>query len=149
MVGSRTPLHCTFSIWHHISFVELNCLKCCVEFHSAGWHIAFGQQCASNPCYFNGTCTDIGINNYTCSCPPGFTGRIIFHYCLGQPLRILITSHKAPVPPMKVKAENWNKRVLTTMALKVWSCFGNFHIVSYAHSSVTFLVNTVNVYYYF
>ena len=39
-----------------------------------------GQQCTSNPCYFNGTCSESGVNNYTCQCPTGFTGRTRSQY---------------------------------------------------------------------
>lgn len=42
----------------------------------AGLYNVAGQQCTSNPCYFNGTCTESGSNNYSCQCPPGFTGKI-------------------------------------------------------------------------
>ncbi|XP_066282461.1 uncharacterized protein [Branchiostoma lanceolatum] len=31
------------------------------------------DECASNPCLNNGTCSD-GVNSYTCVCRPGFTG---------------------------------------------------------------------------
>ncbi|KAK2186502.1 hypothetical protein NP493_198g04025 [Ridgeia piscesae] len=31
------------------------------------------DQCASNPCQNLGTCVD-GVQRYTCSCPPGYTG---------------------------------------------------------------------------
>lgn len=30
------------------------------------------DECASLPCQNQGTCVD-GINQFTCSCPPGFT----------------------------------------------------------------------------
>ena len=33
------------------------------------------QLCTSNPCYFNGTCTETGNNDYSCQCPSGFTGK--------------------------------------------------------------------------
>ena len=32
------------------------------------------DECESNTCQNNATCVD-GINNFTCSCQPGFTGR--------------------------------------------------------------------------
>ena len=32
------------------------------------------DDCQSNPCLNGGSCTD-GINNYTCSCLPGYTAR--------------------------------------------------------------------------
>ena len=32
------------------------------------------NECAINPCLNGGTCTD-GVNNYTCSCAAGFTGK--------------------------------------------------------------------------
>lgn len=31
------------------------------------------DECADNPCQYGGNCTD-GINNYSCSCVPGYTG---------------------------------------------------------------------------
>ncbi|XP_078661238.1 uncharacterized protein LOC144905439 [Branchiostoma floridae x Branchiostoma belcheri] len=31
------------------------------------------DECASDPCQYNGTCVD-GVNSYTCQCVPGFTG---------------------------------------------------------------------------
>ena len=31
------------------------------------------DECASHPCQHQGTCVD-GINDFTCSCHPGFTG---------------------------------------------------------------------------
>ena len=32
------------------------------------------DDCQSNPCLNGGNCTD-GLNNYTCSCLPGYTSR--------------------------------------------------------------------------
>ncbi|XP_060564340.1 neurocan core protein-like isoform X3 [Ruditapes philippinarum] len=32
------------------------------------------DDCQPNPCQNNGTCTD-GVNNYTCTCPEGYSGR--------------------------------------------------------------------------
>ncbi|CAH3196942.1 unnamed protein product, partial [Porites evermanni] len=32
------------------------------------------NDCYPNPCLNNGTCTD-GLNNYTCTCVPGFVGK--------------------------------------------------------------------------
>ena len=46
----------------------------------AGLFSVEGQQCVSNPCHFNGTCTDIGSSNYSCQCPLGFTGKKS-HWC--------------------------------------------------------------------
>jgi len=46
----------------------------------AGLFSVEGQQCVSNPCHFNGTCTDIGSSNYSCQCPSGFTGKKS-HWC--------------------------------------------------------------------
>ena len=31
------------------------------------------DECESNPCLNNGTCSD-QVSGYTCSCPPGFAG---------------------------------------------------------------------------
>ena len=31
------------------------------------------DDCATHPCKNHGTCHD-GINKYTCTCPPGFSG---------------------------------------------------------------------------
>ena len=31
------------------------------------------DECASSPCQNGGTCVD-GVNSFTCSCKPGFTG---------------------------------------------------------------------------
>lgn len=35
------------------------------------------NDCINNPCLNGGTCQD-GINNYTCRCKPGYTGK--FYY---------------------------------------------------------------------
>lgn len=31
------------------------------------------DSCSSNPCRYNGNCTNIGPNAYNCTCEPGFT----------------------------------------------------------------------------
>ena len=36
--------------------------------------IADIDDCASKPCQPNGRCID-GVNNYTCKCDPGYTGK--------------------------------------------------------------------------
>lgn len=41
---------------------------------SWGVSSAVGQLCASSPCFFNGSCTETGNNNYSCQCLSGFTG---------------------------------------------------------------------------
>ena len=37
------------------------------------YHLEEVNDCASNPCKNNGTCTDL-VKRYNCSCAPGFTG---------------------------------------------------------------------------
>ena len=42
-------------------------LKCFVHY------MTDTNECESNPCVNNGTCTDL-VNGFNCSCPPGFHG---------------------------------------------------------------------------
>ena len=37
------------------------------------YHCVDKNECLSNPCQNSGTCED-GVNSYTCTCAPGFTG---------------------------------------------------------------------------
>ena len=37
------------------------------------YHLEEVNDCSSNPCKNNGTCTDL-VKRYNCSCAPGFTG---------------------------------------------------------------------------
>lgn len=34
----------------------------------------FSDDCASNPCLYGGTCTDL-VNGYQCTCPVGYLGQ--------------------------------------------------------------------------
>ena len=41
------------------------------------YHVSFSSDtddCYPNPCLNNGTCTD-GVNDYNCTCVPGFVGK--------------------------------------------------------------------------
>ena len=37
------------------------------------WYFSDMDDCASQPCKYGATCVD-GVNSYTCSCTPGFSG---------------------------------------------------------------------------
>ena len=43
-------------------------------------------KCISNPCLNGGTCLN-GINSYTCTCPPGYTGSNCGDSCISKPCR--------------------------------------------------------------
>lgn len=39
------------------------------------------DDCAENPCLLGSNCTDL-VNDFSCSCPPGFTGKVCVCVCL-------------------------------------------------------------------
>ena len=74
-----TLLHLLFPWNHHLLFlVTVLCIKV-YRFNCFPWeHLKYEfssdiDECASNPCQNNGTCSD-GKNSFSCQCPTGYLG---------------------------------------------------------------------------
>ncbi|KAJ8888857.1 hypothetical protein PR048_008351 [Dryococelus australis] len=70
--------------------------------------------CESSPCLHGGSCTNQGPN-YTCSCPPGFTG-------VSCEVRWLSLLHKASTPPHAVHKSNEVDECESSPCLNGGSC---------------------------
>ena len=66
------------SVYNYVFLVDMIWIFYCHQTLPCPFFSSDTDDCYPNPCLNNGTCTD-GVNDYNCTCVPGFVGKNCSH----------------------------------------------------------------------